>query len=196
MARPREHTLPGALSYLPCARLCLVRCREAGIPLKTGKVSSSGTLTMTYTAPHSTTFSEVFTGDAHYAARTITHAVSVWAKVTLTLSDSYGSKKVSGTTYRLYHHTARLDTAVAVAPDKSGQCMELQVQEYYRGAWYANVTTGCGTLNSSSKVSGYLTLNSADLNYPYRIRADYIRSSKDTSNLSTDSGWLYFMVEK
>jgi hypothetical protein len=29
----------------------------------------------------------------------------------------------------------------------------------------------------------------------FRIRADYVRSSGDTSNLSTDSGWLYFMVE-
>jgi hypothetical protein len=30
----------------------------------------------------------------------------------------------------------------------------------------------------------------------YRVRADYVRSSKDTSNLSTASGWLSFIVEK
>jgi len=44
--------------------------------------------------------------------------------------------------------------------------------------------------------SGYLTVNQADLGYPYRVRADYFRSSTDTSNLNAVSGWLYFMVEK
>ena len=38
-------------------------------------------------------------------------------------------------------------------------------------------------------------LVSSDLGYPYRVRADYIRGS-DASNLSTDTGWQYFMVEK
>jgi YVTN family beta-propeller protein len=164
--------------------------------LKTGKVSSSGTLAVSYAAAHSTTFSEVFTGDAKYAAKTITHAVTVSAKVTPTISGYYQSKKTGSETYRYYHRTAHLNVAVTVAPDKSGQCVELQVQEYYQGAWRANVTTGCAALNSSSKVSGYLTLNDADLNYYYRIRANYIHSASDTSNLSTDSGWLYFMVEK
>ena len=41
-----------------------------------------------------------------------------------------------------------------------------------------------------------LAISQAHLNSPYRIRADYIRSSTDTSNLSNDSGWQYFIVVK
>jgi hypothetical protein len=55
---------------------------------------------------------------------------------------------------------------------------------------------GCGHLNSSSKGAWALTISQAHLNSPYRIRADYIRSSADTSNLSSDSGWQYFLVAK
>jgi YVTN family beta-propeller protein len=163
--------------------------------LKTGKVSSSGTLTVSYVAAHSTTFSEVFSGDAKYAAKTVTHTVTVSAKVSPTISGYYASKKIGSQTYRLYHDTAHLNVAVTVAPDKSGQCVELQIQEFFEGSWQTSQITSCGTLNSSSKVSGFLRLSSGIRFLQFRIRADYVRSSGDTSNLSTDSGWLYFMVE-
>ena len=43
--------------------------------LKTGTVDSLGNLGVGYSAPHSTTFSVVFSGDAHYAQMTTTRAV-------------------------------------------------------------------------------------------------------------------------
>jgi len=164
--------------------------------LKTGTVDSNGNLAVSYVAPHSTTFSAVFTGDAQYASRTVAQAVGVRARVALTISGYYASKLISGTTYRIYHRTAHLGTGVTVTPNKHGECLKLEIQEYYQGAWHVKMITGCGHLNSSSKGSWALTISQAHLNSPYRIRADYIRSSADTSNLSSDSGWQYFLVEK
>jgi hypothetical protein len=112
------------------------------------------------------------------------------------VSGYYASTKAGSTTYRLYHRSGRVTAAIAVAPGKPGECVKLEVQEYYRGAWHAKGTTGCTTLNSSSRASAYLAAKNASLGYHYRVRADYVRSSKDTSNLSADSGWQYFIVEK
>jgi YVTN family beta-propeller protein len=164
--------------------------------LKTGKVNSHGNLTVSYKASHSTTFSVVFSGDAYYAPKTATRAVHVRAKVSESLSGYYRSERIGRTTYRLYHRRNKLYVHVTVEPNKRGQCVEAQAQEYAQGAWHANVTTGCGRLNSSSKFSGYLGLTHADIGYHYRIRVDYIRSSKDTSNLSNDSAWQYFIVKR
>lgn len=164
--------------------------------LETGTVNASGNLAVSYVALHSTTFSAVFTGDTVFAPKTVTRAVGVRAKVSMGLSGYYASTKVGSITYRLYHRSGRVTVAITVAPSKSGQCVKLEVQEYYKSAWHANAITSCGILNSSSKVTRYMAVNSANLGYHYRVRADYVRSSKDTSNLSADSGWQYYMVEK
>jgi hypothetical protein len=163
--------------------------------IATGAVDSHGNLTVRYLATDSTTFSAVFSGDAYYTPESVTRTVYVRAGVFFGIGGYYASKRVGSTTYRLYHHTAHLDAAAIVAPDKRGECVKLEAQEYYRGSWHANIT-GCAILNKASEVGGYLTLNHADWNYFYRIRADYLRSNKDISNLSADSGWQYFMVEK
>jgi hypothetical protein len=163
--------------------------------LKTGRVNSHGELTVSYTAPHSTTFSVVFTGDAHYAARTVSHDVGIRASVAESIGGYYTSTHYGSTLYRVYHHTADLRESVAVTPNKSGECVKVEVQIYYQGKWYADLTTSCGDLNSASKISGLFSLSQAT-GYRYRIRADYVRSSKDISNLSNDSGWLYFVVVK
>jgi hypothetical protein len=46
-----------------------------------------------------------------------------------------------------------------------------------------------------SQIAGSFNLSQADIGFHYRVRADYIRSSKDTSNLSNDSHWQYLIVE-
>jgi hypothetical protein len=164
--------------------------------LKTANVNSSGNLTISYTAPHSTTFSVVFGGDAHYAAKTVTRDVGVRAFTATSIGGYYASKKAGGTTYRLFHRSSYLYVTATTAPDKSGQCVSIEVQEYYGGAWHANETTGCSVLNGSSQLYGYLTVTNGDPGYQYRVRADYTRSATDVSNLSTDSGWQYVLVEK
>jgi hypothetical protein len=161
--------------------------------LVTARVNSSGNLSATYTPTTSTTFSASFSGDAKYAPATTTHNVYIGVGVSLKISGYYTTAKHSGITYKVFHHTAKLTVDVTVTPNKRGECVELEVQEYYSGGWHSNVTTGCGTLNSSSQVSGYLTLTDATGGL-FRIRADYIRSSADTRNLDADSGWSYFSV--
>jgi hypothetical protein len=164
--------------------------------LKTGRVSSSGELTVNYTAPLSTTFIAVFTGDAHYAAKTVSHDVGIRAKTTLSMAGYYGNKRVGGTTYRMYHRSGDLYVTVAVGPNKPGECVRIEVQEHYSGAWRANELTGCAALDGASRLYGFLTVSNGDLGYEYRVRADYVRSIIDVSNLSSDSGWQYVMPEK
>jgi hypothetical protein len=162
--------------------------------LKTGTVNSSGDLTVSYRAPHSTTFDAVFAGDAEYAPTTVSSKVQVRAKVSETLTGYYGSERISGATYRLFHRKKILKVHVAVAPDKAGECVKFSLQRHYRGAWHGEVT-GCGTLSKSSKLTVGISLKKAALGSHYRIRADYIPGT-DTSNLGDDSGWAYFIVKR
>jgi hypothetical protein len=71
--------------------------------------------------------------------------------------------------------------------------VEMEIQQYFNGGWNGNATTECGTLGSASKVIWYLGLTNAT-GGQYRIRADYLRSSKDKTNLNADSSWYYFTV--
>jgi hypothetical protein len=163
--------------------------------LADARVNSSGNLTVSVRVARSTTFTAVFAGDARYAAKSASTTMYTRADVAMAISDYYASKRVGSVTYRLYHHTKHLNVGAAVAPNKSGECVQVEIQEYYRGAWQPNVTTDCVALNKNSAVGVYFTLNQADIGYPYRLRADYVRGS-DLSNLSADTGWQYFMVEK
>jgi len=71
-----------------------------------------------------------------------------------------------------------------VAPDKHGQCVNVEVQEFYQGSWNANTATGCIRLSRASQVRAIFKVNHADYGYPYRVRTDYIRDKSDVSNLS------------
>lgn len=163
--------------------------------LVSAKVNSEGNLTTTYTPTTSTTFSVYFGGDAKYGPKTVTHDAYVAAHVSQVVSGYYTSVNHGGTTYRVFHHTAKLAATIAITPNKSGECVELQVQEIIDGTWYPNLTTGCATLNSSSKSVGTLALTDATGGL-FRIRTNYIRSSSDTKNLNASSGWFYFSVVK
>ena len=77
--------------------------RTAKTLVKTGRVNSSGSLTVRYAAAHSTTFSAVFSGDADYAARTVTHVIYVRARVSESLTGQYRRTRVHGRTYWLFH---------------------------------------------------------------------------------------------
>lgn len=162
--------------------------------LKKGSVDSKGDLTASYKAPHSTTFSVVFAGDAADAAGTATRTVNVLAAVSDSLSGYYRSHRIGRITYRIFHHTAQLHALAAVRPNKHGECVKFEVQEHYRGHWHANAVTGCAILNRASKGAGILGLTNADIGYHYRIRADFVRTSTDTSNGDNDSAWAYLIV--
>jgi len=78
---------------------------------------------------------------------------------------------------------------------KNGQCVKFELQIHYQGAWHGRITR-CAALDSSSRFNLHVNLARAGLGYHYRIRADYVRSSKDISNLSNDSVWQFFIVKR
>jgi hypothetical protein len=154
-------------------------------------VFASGPLTT------STTFTASTGGDSEFSATTTPpKTVDVYASVSAALSGYYGSKSTDGETYRLYHHTAKLEDAATVAPDKSRECVKLEIQHGTATGWKAYTLTGCTDLNRSSKATPSVALSKYTVGGKYRVRVDYVRSSKDTANLSTQGAWLYFIVEK
>ncbi|MFE5031822.1 hypothetical protein [Streptomyces sp. NPDC056683] len=80
-----------------------------------------------------------------------------------------------------------------VTPDKSGQCMKFQAQEYYSGAWHTIGTSSCFSMDPNSTGVTHLALTHA-VNQRFRVRTEYVHSSKDTSNADTWGGWLYLTV--
>jgi hypothetical protein len=140
-----------------------------------------------------TTYTAVFTGDARYEPATVNLAVKVGVKVSAALSGYYQSIWISVTQYRVYHHTATLKDAVAITPDKAGECVKLQIQKYAANAWRAYTMTGCGTVSKSGKVTVSSKLGPTGR---FRVQADFRASAKDTTNVSTNGGWLYYEVTK
>jgi hypothetical protein len=145
----------------------------------------------------STSFTASIAGDSEYAGVTTAPVtVNVYASVGESLSGYYTSKVTDGETYRVYHHTTTLKDDATVAPNKRGECVKLEIQHGTATGWKASALTGCTSLNSSSKATLAVSLSKYSIGGKYRVRVDYIRSSKDTANLSTDAGWQYIIVEK
>lgn len=162
--------------------------------VKTGRVNASGDLVVSERLPHSTTFTAVFAGDADYTAATAKGTAYVRAKVSESLSGYYLTKRISGVTYRLVHRKKTLYVHVTVAPNKSGECVEFDVREFYRGTWQGEQTP-CAILSHASKVTLSVMFAKSAVGHRFRIRADYI-AGIDDSNRPSDSAWEYFMVEK
>ena len=162
--------------------------------IASGKVNAKGQLAVTYTALESTAFRVVYTGDADDAPVHASAVLSVRAQVQEALTGQYGTKKSGRTTYLLYHRAGKVTVVIAVTPGHPGGCVEVETQEFYKGAWHASAKTGCATLNPGSKATVYLTVGKAVLGSPYRVLADYLGDSPE--NASSASSWRYFMVEK
>lgn len=165
-----------------------------GKVIATGKVNGKGQLSVAWTALRSSTFLVKFAGDADDAAVSTAAAASVRAQVTETLGGQYGTRKSSGTTYRLYHRAAKVTVTATVTPAHPGECVKAELQEWLNGAWHASTITGCAKLSAASKATTKLATGTAQLGVPYRVRADYVSSSK--KNASGNSAWQYLMVEK
>lgn len=186
------------LGSVSANRTVSVYAQQAGAGkklIKKGTVDLSGNLTVNYKTPYTTTFTAVFSGDMLYAAKTVTHTVTVVPKMSLAVNGWYGSAKVNGTTYREYHTFSDIEADLSVAPGKSGECVWFQVQEYYNGSWHANMKSSCVALNPASKLSGYLTVNNADRGYHYRIQAHYLPAESDHRNGATATAWQYLLPE-
>lgn len=163
--------------------------------IKTGTVDSHGNLATTYKLTRKTTFTAAFVGDYRYAPATAATTAPAYAKVSESLSGYYGSTHYGGLLYRVYHHTAEAKLNVTVTPGKAGQCVKFQIQRYYSGAWHTQSTSSCHTLSTTSTSHATLSLTHA-VNSKFRMRAEYVHSSKDTGNLSTWGAWQYVTVRQ
>ncbi|MFF3378501.1 hypothetical protein ACFYXF_36795 [Streptomyces sp. NPDC002680] len=161
--------------------------------VKTAAMDSKGNLTATYKLTHNTTFTASFAGDYRYAPKSATRTVNGQVRVATKLGGYYGTTTYSGTTYRVYHHTVKPQVVATVTPDKSGQCAKFQAQEYYGGAWHTLTTSPCFSMAPGSVGVTHLSLTNA-VDQRFRVRAEYVRSAKDTTNVSTWGGWLYLTV--
>jgi hypothetical protein len=159
---------------------------------------SNGTFSATDTPPDTGAYFYIasYAGTASvtpaWARANVTATVAV--RVTAKLGGYYASKRIGTVTYRVYHHTAKLTAAITVAPNKAGECVKLQVEEYTKGTWHSS-TTGCGKLNSRSQATRLLVLTHANLGPHYRVRFDYLPGT-DPTNTGADSAWQYFIVAK
>jgi hypothetical protein len=187
-------------------RTVSVYAKPAGQPRKlvaTGKVDAKGKLYDTYRITRTTTFTAELAGgkSAHgksaaaataAASRTVTAA----ALVADTITGSAKTAKIDGLTYRVFPSSGTLTLHASVAPGKKGECLEPETEQFDAGAgWEADAKYGCDRLNSASQDSAPFSLAQA-AGDRYRIRADYVRSAKDTANLSAKGPWLYFEVVK
>ncbi|MFF7759794.1 Ig-like domain-containing protein [Streptomyces griseorubiginosus] len=163
--------------------------------IETGTVDSHGNLATTYKLTRKTTFTAAFAGDYRYAPATAATTASAYAKVSESLSGYYGSTHYGGLLYRVYHHTAKAKLNITVTPDKAGQCVKFQIQRYYSDAWHTQSTSSCHALSTTSTSYATVTLTNA-VSSKFRIRAEYVHSTKDTGNLSTWGAWQYFTVRK
>jgi hypothetical protein len=145
-------------------------------------------------APHSTTFTVEFAGDAKYAARSVSKTVHVRAAVSQHVAGDYGTEHHSGHLYYLFARNKTLDSKLTVTPNQRGQCVKFEVEIYYEGGW-TGATTGCGKLSKSSTLLLRLSLRGGAIGVPYRLRGEFLPAKSDHANLAADSAWAYFLIE-
>jgi hypothetical protein len=158
-----------------------------------GLVNSSGELSVRYVPSYSTTFTVHFWGDSEYQPATVKRIVYVRAHVTQSLNGYTSSTYVGKILYRVYEQTDTLIAGSTVTPNKKGSCVAFEVDEYVQGAWQFDTISDCFKLSKSSQASMKFNLSSVP-GGRFRIRADFNRTSKDTTNVNAHSPWSYFLV--
>ena len=161
--------------------------------LWSGSNDPSGIITTSGAFTRNATFTAVFTGDPLYAPATVTLKIKVGAKITSSVSGYYKISTVAGLQYHVYHHTATLRNLVTVVPSKAGECARLEIQQGSNSVWGRSTFTNCMDLNKYSQT--ILTRKLGPTGW-FRVRADFDASAKDTTNVSTDGSWVYYVVTK
>ena len=140
-----------------------------------GKVNSAGKLRAYFRLTRTTTFTVVFGGDARDAPARASRTVQALARVADGISGYYAKTRVGGTTYYVFHASKLLVLHAAVSPNKRGQCLKPETQQWDTGAgWDDDTAYGCDSLDSGSHDSAPFNLAQA-IGDRYRIRADYVR---------------------
>jgi hypothetical protein len=116
------------------------------------------------------------------------------AAVAVTLHGFYRTSRRGSIVYYLYHHTAKVSAAVHVTPVRPGECVRLELQEFYRGKWVGRLRTKCAALSRKGEVTTAMPAKKAAIGHPYRFRADFI-PGHDITVRSADSDWQYIMTK-
>ena len=161
----------------------------------TGKVDAQGKWYPTYSITRETTFTAVFAGNKHYAANSASRTLYAHARVANRFTGYYKtSKSRSGIIYGIFHGNGTLTLYSTVTPNKHGECLEPETQQWDKSAgWHADTKYGCDSLDSESHDTAPFSLSQAT-GARYRIRGDYLPGAKDTANLNAQGPWLYFIV--
>ncbi len=157
--------------------------------VKSGKVNSSGNITVTVDMTRDTAVSAVFAGDARYASKTVKETAYAKVKVSEAISRHYKTAKIGSTSYYWFHKNSAPVVTTTMTYYKNRQ-ERLDLQVYYDGRWYDS-DSEYFALGTSGKVA-------VDLGAPgqsgikARVRSAYINgSSGDTVNSTTYTGWKY-----
>ena len=161
--------------------------------LLTGLVGFGGELSVRYVPSYSTTFTVDFPGDFAYQPAIAKRTVNVRARVAESLNGYSGSTYIGKILYRVYQQTDTLIAGSTVTPDKEGSCVAFEVEEHIQRTWQFDTISNCVKLDSSSQASTKFNLSGVP-DGQFRIRANFHRTSKETSNVNADSPWSYFLV--
>ncbi|MFJ6897223.1 YncE family protein [Streptomyces hokutonensis] len=156
---------------------------------KTGKVNSSGNLTVTVDMTRDTAVSAVFAGDARYASKTVKVNAYAQVKISTAITKHYKTAKIGSTSYYWFHKNSApiVTTTMTYYPNRQER---LDLQVYYEGRWYDSDSEYFG-LGTNGKFAVNLGAP-GESGIKARIRAAYINgSSGDSVNSTTYSGWKY-----
>ncbi|BEL10814.1 hypothetical protein Q0Z83_090050 [Actinoplanes sichuanensis] len=158
--------------------------------VKRATVNSAGKVTASFKLTRNTTFSAVFTGDARYASRTVTATVGTKANLSLRLANNFKTKRISGTTYRVFRVSKYAYFTHSVSNAANRQVL-VQLQRYSGGKW-KNYDQRYFDATDLLLMSGS-GLNGAK----FRIRSAYVYStSGDILNATTWTSYQYFTFSK
>ncbi|WP_317447909.1 Ig-like domain repeat protein [Streptomyces collinus] len=160
--------------------------------VKSGKVNSSGNLSVTLDLKRDTKVTAKFAGDSRYQSRSATSTVGAKVSVSTSVSNHYKAKSAWGHTYYFFHKNKNpmFTTKMPYYPHRA-QRFDFQV--YYQGKWYPG-DSQYFALGTDGRSRVQVTGNHAeDVGWRFRMRSDYINgSSGDTVNSTTYGSWKYF----
>lgn len=159
--------------------------------VKSGKVNSSGNLTVTLDLTRDAKVTAKFAGDSRYKSKSVSSTVGAKVKVSTAISGQYKKKSVYGHTYYYFHKSKDpLFTTTMTAYPHRQQRLEMEL--YYQGTWY-DAGTQYFKL-SSTGVSRVQLGGTHETGYRMRVRSSYYNgTSGDNVNSTTHGDWKYFI---
>jgi hypothetical protein len=159
--------------------------------VKSGKVNSSGNLSVTLDLKRDTKVTAKFSGDARWQPRSVSSTVGAQVSVSTSVSGHYKAKSTWGHTYYFFHKSKNPLITTKMSYYK-GRKQKFEFEAYYQGKWYpadpAYFALGSDGV-SKVQITGD---HGQDVGWRFRVRSSYINgSSGDTVNSTTHGAWKY-----